>query len=76
MSNSNLLTLVFHYFRVLVAHHDGYDKETETSRSSSRIKVSSGRDFRQAGTKGDVASQDKQPDHVSITFSTQEEDRF
>ena len=59
MSNSNLLTLVFHYFRVLVAHHDGYDKETEIGRSSSRIKVSSGRDFRQAGTKGDVASKDK-----------------
>ena len=76
MSNSNLLTQVFHYFRVLVAHHDGYDKETEISRSSSRIKVSSGRDFRQAGTKGDVASQDKSPDHVSIIFSTQEEDRF
>ena len=60
----------------MLASYYGYNQETKRCRSGSSIKVSTGRDFRQAGTKGGVASQDKSPDHVFIIFSTQEEDRF
>ena len=54
----------------MLAHYDGYNQEARKSKSSSSIPT--GRDFRQAGTKGEIANPEKysKSDSVSITSST------
>ena len=70
--NSKLFTQVLSLFQSLLAHYHGHNQETKKSRSSSSIQLPTGRDFRQAGTKGEIANPDKhsKSDRVSITSST------
>ena len=70
--NSKLFTQVLSLFQSLLAHYYGHNQETKKSRSSSSIQLFTGRDFRQAGTKGEIANPYKhaKSDRVSITSST------
>ena len=56
----------------MLASYYGYNQETKRCRSGSSIKVSTGRDFRQAGSKGEIVNHDKhfEPDRVTIISST------
>ena len=69
--NSKLFTQVLSLFQSLLAHYYGHNQETKKS-SKSSSSIPTGRDFRQAGTKGEIANPYKhaKSDRVSITSST------